>query len=82
MTYALIDDGMVANLINLHPMNAGDFADAVAVKGLPVHVGDVLIDGKFYRPDGSAVVAFDESAVLEMADMKAALNNLGVYADE
>ena len=55
MNYALITDGVVANLIYLHPMNADDFSSAVPTEDLPVQIGDTYADGKFYR-NGEEVV--------------------------
>ena len=76
MRYAVITDGVVTNLIELHPMNAGEF-DAKATNDIPVQIGDTYDGSTFYR-NGVPL----RSAAEEMADMRAALNNLGVYADE
>lgn len=81
MNYALIEDGVVANIIYLHPMNADEFPDAVEIGDVPVQIGDTYADGVFYR-DGEKVLTTAEEMQAEMADMQAALNNLGVYADE
>lgn len=54
MTYALIVDGYVTNLIWLHPMNAYEFPTAVPTNGLPVQIGDSYTGGKFYREIGRA----------------------------
>lgn len=54
MNYALIENGNVANIIWLHPMNASEFANAVTTNGLPIQLGDTYIDGKFYR-DGEEI---------------------------
>lgn len=56
MTYALIVDGYVTNLIWLHPMNAYEFPTAVPTNGLPAQIGDSYTGGKFYR-DGVEVTA-------------------------
>lgn len=81
MTYALIEDNIVANLIRLHPMNASDFPGAVAVGDVPVYIGDAYEDGAFYR-NGERVKSVSELMAEEMADMKSALNELGVNVDE
>ena len=49
MNYALIFDGVVVNMIQLHPMNANEFPNAVAVDDLPVQIGDIYENEKFYR---------------------------------
>lgn len=54
MNYALIENGTVANIIWLHPMNASEFTNAVTTNGLPIQLGDTYIDGKFYR-DGEEI---------------------------
>ncbi len=48
MNYALIDNGIVTNLIWLHPMNTSEFS-AVPINDLPIQIGDVYEDKKFYR---------------------------------
>lgn len=81
MNYALIENGIVTNVIYLHPMNASDFPNAVCIDGYAVGIGDAYADGLFYR-DGVQIKSNVEIAAEEKADMIAALNNLGVYEDE
>lgn len=85
MNYALIEDGIVANVIWLHPANASDFPGAVALNDIPAGIGDSYEDGVFYR-NGEKVLTAAEQAVAkaeaEKEDMKAALALLGVNADE
>lgn len=81
MSYALIENGVVVNLIHLHPMNADDFPTVVPVGEYPVTIGDTYTDGVFYR-DGEKLKTAAEDMKAEMADMKEALNMLGVFADE
>lgn len=54
MDYALIENGIVTNIIYLHPINADEFPSAVEIGGLPVAIGDSYTDGKFYR-DGKEI---------------------------
>ena len=49
MDYALIEDGIVVNIIALHPMNASEFVNAVPMNDLQIAIGDTYVDGKFYR---------------------------------
>ena len=83
MRYALIDaDGVITNVIWLHPMNASDFPNAVPIPSdMPVGIGNVYMDGAFYV-DGERVLTLSEQAQLEMDDMKAALAELGVTVNE
>ena len=81
MDYALIENGVVTNLIWLHPMNANTFHDAVPVGDYPVAIGDTYSDGLFYR-NGERVKSNDEITEEQTADMRSALNLLGVNANE
>lgn len=54
MNYALIENGIVTNIIYLHPMNADEFPSAVEIGDLPVAIGDSYTEGKFYR-DGKEI---------------------------
>ena len=73
MNYALIENGVVSNIIALRSSNAADFPGAVALGDRPVGIGDSYQDGKFYR-DGAEVL----TAAEEIAAMRAALETLGV----
>ena len=64
MNYAVVIDGVVKNIIRLHPMNAGSFANAVQTNGLPVTIGDTYADGKFYR-NGEEVTHAKQDAEME-----------------
>lgn len=76
MTYALISEGVVENLISIHPMNVSSFTNAVVTADLPVSIGDTYADGVFYH-DGVEVrlpSIMDE----DTEDMKEALAMLEV----
>lgn len=47
--YALVENGVVTNIIWLCPSNAGDFPGAVCVSDRPVAIGDQYADGVFTR---------------------------------
>lgn len=81
MNYALITDGIVTNLIFLHPSNAEEFPGAVPVDDYPVVMGDTYTNGVFYR-DGVALQTRTQLMEAEKNDMQAALNELGVTVDE
>lgn len=71
MTYALIVDGYVTNIIWLHPMNADEFPNAVSTNGLPVQIGDTYTGGKFYR-NGEEITLPDNTYTLdEVAELLA-----------
>lgn len=59
MDYALIENGVVENIIWLYPQNAADFPNAVAMGDVPAAIGDRYTDGVFYR-DGERVLTLQE----------------------
>lgn len=81
MRYALIDNGIVTNVIVLNDRNASDFPTAVKLGDRPVGIGDTYADGKFYR-DGVEVLTPMEQAQAEIEKYKAALQILGVETEE
>ena len=81
MRYALIDNGIVANVIALNDRNASDFPTAVKLGDRPVGIGDTYTDGKFYR-DGAEVLTPLEHAQAEIDAYKSVLNELGVETEE
>ena len=70
MKYALIENGVVTNLIWLYEGNASEFPDAVPTNGLPVHIGDTYENSLFFH--GGEQVRTDAERMAE------ALNVLGV----
>ena len=79
--YALVEDGIVTNIISLDSRNASDFPNAIKTADRPVAIGDTYIDGKFYR-DGNEVLTPLEAAQLESETYKTALQTLGVNTEE
>ena len=77
MNYALVENGIVTNLIYLHPANAAEFPDAVPLGDLPAAIGDTWDGERFYR-NGQPVLTAAERAAAEAQDMRAALALLGV----
>lgn len=49
MNYALIENGIVTNIIWLYPGNANDFPNAVRMNDIPVSIGDTYEDSVFYH---------------------------------
>ena len=81
MNYALIENGIVTNIIWLNERNEAEWPNAVRLYDRMVEVGDTYTDGKFYR-DGVEVLAPLEQAQAEIDAYKAALNELGVETGE
>ena len=81
MRYALIESGIVTNVIALNDRNASDFPAAVKLGDRPVGIGDTYTDGKFYRA-GVEVLTPMELAQAEITEYKAALHELGVETEE
>ena len=75
MRYALIEGGIVTNVIELNDRNASDFPTAVKLGDRPVGIGDTYADGKFYC-EGVEVLTPMEQAQAEMTEYKAALHEL------
>jgi hypothetical protein len=80
MNYAIVNNGIVTNIIWLHPMNANEFPEAVPMVDYPVQIGDILLDGVWYR-DGERIRTQAEIIAEEIQDMTEALEMLGVKAD-
>lgn len=81
MNYALIENGVVTNIIWLYPGNASDFPGAVPCGDLPVAIGDTYDDEHFYR-GGERVLTALEQAQKDAEDMQAALKLLGVDTEQ
>jgi len=68
MNYALIEEGIVVNIIWLYPGNAYEFKDAVPCGDVPVNIGDTYVDGAFYR-NGRQVLTADGEASLILNEL-------------
>ena len=75
--YALVENGVVTNVMVLYPPSAAEFAGAVPCGDLPVAVGDTY-DGEHFFRDGVQVISALEQAQKDAEDMQAALELLGV----
>lgn len=71
MDYALIENGVVVNLIWLHPGNAEEFPGAVALNGVPAGIGDTYDGDHFYR-EGERVLTYAEIAYQALDEAQAA----------
>ena len=77
MRYAVIEDGVVVNVIILYPGGAKSFPGAVPCGDVPVAIGDTYDGQDFYR-EGALVLSPVEQARKDAEDMQAALRLLGV----
>lgn len=77
MNYALIENGVVTNIIWLYSGNAADFPTAVPCGDVPVAIGDTYDGHDFYR-EGVRVLSPVEQARKDAEDMQAALEVLGI----
>lgn len=77
MRYAVIEDGVVVNVIILYPGGAKSFPTAVPCGDVPVAIGDTWDGDHFYR-EGARVLSPVEQARKDAEDMQAALELLGV----
>lgn len=60
MRCALIENEIVTNLIEIHPINIAEFPEAVLINNYLVSIGDVYKDGIFYR-DNEPVLTSEQS---------------------
>lgn len=81
MNYALIENGIVTNILWLYETNADEFPNAVKLGERQVEIGDTYEDGRFYR-DGVEVLTAEEAAVQAAALYAEALEALGVNTTE
>lgn len=75
--YALVENGVVTNVMVLYPPSAAEFEGAVPCGELPVAIGDTYDGEHFYR-GGERVLTALEQAQKDAEDMQAALELLGV----
>ena len=68
MRYALIENKIVSNIIELDRQNEQYFPSAVYTGDIPVGIGDTYTDGKFYR-DGNILKTPLEAASAEINDL-------------
>lgn len=81
MRYAVIEDGVVVNVIILYPGGAKSFPGAVPCGDVPVAIDDTWDGEHFYR-EGARVLSPMEQAQKDAEDMQEALKLLGVDGTE
>ncbi len=72
MNYALVEAGVVVNLIWLYPGNEAEFPGAVPCGDVPVMIGDQYENGCFLR-EGAQVLTPLQEARNTIAELDAAL---------
>lgn len=80
MNYALVENGVVTNLIWLYPANAAEFPNAVPMGDIPAAIGDTW-DGEYFYRNGERVLTFAEQVQKDTEDMRSALELLGITGD-
>ena len=76
MNYALIENGVVVNIIWCNAANADEFG-AISVGDRAVAIGDSYADGRFYR-DGKEILTVAE----QLAAAQVTIADLAEYAAE
>lgn len=79
--YALVENGVVTNVMVLYPPSAAEFEGAVPCGEIPVAIGDTYDGEHFYRA-GEQVLTPLEQARKDAEDMQAALELLGVETEQ
>lgn len=79
--YALVENGVVINVMVLYPPSASEFEGAVPCGEIPVAIGDTYDGEHFYR-GGERVLTALEQAQKDAEDMQAALELLGVDTEQ
>lgn len=79
--YALVENGVVTNVMVLYPPSAAEFEGAVPCGEIPVAIGDTYDGEHFYR-GGERVLTALEQAQKDAEDMQAALELLGVETEQ
>lgn len=75
--YALVENGVVTNVMVLYPPSAAEFEGAVPCGEIPAAIGDTYDGEHFYRA-GERVLTALEQAQKDAEDMAAALKLLGI----
>lgn len=75
MNYAIVENGVVTNIIVIYEGNAHEFPNAVLLDSVPVQIGDTYADGKFSR-DGELLLSPLEQANATIAELDAAVVDL------
>jgi len=75
MDHAIVENGVVINIIWLYPSNAHEFPNAVPMDGKPISIGDTYKNGVFLR-DGQPVLSALEVTRNELQQADQTIANL------
>lgn len=77
MRHALVEDGIIVNVIEIDPRTAGDWKNAVTIpENIFAGIGDTYHDGRFYRENPET---HEEEEILPydpMAEMQKGMNSM------
>lgn len=77
MNYALISNGIVTNIIQIHESNVSKFPNAVPLNDIPAGIGDTF-DGEYFYRNGEKILTEKEKLLQHILDAEQALKILGV----
>lgn len=78
MVFAIVEDGIVTNVIWLCASNRLDFPHSVCIANRAVAIGDQYTDGTFFR-DGMPVLAYTEqitALINQVSELEAAVSSI------
>ena len=87
MNYAIVENGIVTNIVVLYPMGAKDFPEAVPCGDVPVFIEDTDDGEHFYRAGKRVLTSLEQARkdiesmqenIEDTEDMRAALAVLGI----
>ena len=69
MRYAIVEDGIITNMIKLEPINAYEFPNAIYAEEWDIQIGDLYNsdDGNFYRGEEKLLSVRERMYQLEQA---------------
>lgn len=80
MRHALVEDGIIVNVIEIDPRTAGDWKNAVTIpENIFAGIGDTYRDGRFYRENPET---HEEEEILPYDPMAAYAQELQNYQTE
>ena len=75
MNYAVVENGVVTNVIWLYPGNAREFPHAVPMGNVPAGIGDTYENGVFVR-NGERLLSPEEESRLLMSSLLGGVNDV------
>lgn len=72
MNYAIVENGVIINVIWLYPGNANEFPNAVPLNDIPAGIGDTY-DGEYFYQNGERILTSLEMAQNTIKELDEAL---------